>query len=430
MPTEEVSLSLRALASSRSSSRCDGGRWAGRTVVSLLAVAAVAAPATPALAATDTTPPAPVTGLVTSADKTRAKLDWTGNTEKDLAGYLVYRAASAGGDFVRLTSTPVTSSEYSDYAAPAGLPSYYRIAAVDTSGNQSTPVSATVTRKDGTAPAAPKALSAARDDNGISLSWADNSEADLAGYVVSRATTSGGTYTKLTSKPITASSFRDATASSTVNYYYKVTATDFSGNSSSAASVAALLPDTSAPAAVRSMVVTASTTGIKLDWASNSESDLAGYQVYRSSSADGTYTRLTATPRTSSDYTDGTAPVGVTSYYKVTAVDKTGNESVPVAATGVRKDGVAPAAPTGLTATWTTSGVTLDWADSLESDLAGYVVSRATTSGGTYTKLTATPKTGSSYVDTTAPAGASTYYYKVSAVDRSGNTSAAASTTA
>jgi fibronectin type 3 domain-containing protein len=159
-----------------------------------------------------------------------------------------------------------------------------------------------------------------------------------------------------------------------------VTAVDLSGNSSSAASVSVLPPDVTPPKPVAAIVVTADTSKVKLDWASNTESDLAGYHVYRAATVDGEYVKLTATPRTSSDYSDTAAPIGVTSYYRVTAVDKTGNESTPVAASGVRRDSVAPATPKTLTATAADNGITLEWADNTDADLAGYVVSRSTTS--------------------------------------------------
>jgi pectin methylesterase-like acyl-CoA thioesterase len=400
-------------------------RWVAGSVALGLSLSTVAV-GVPAIAATDTTAPAPVRGMTSSGDTSRVKLDWSSNSESDLAGYLVYRASSEDGTYTKLTTTPRTSSDYYDYAARAGFPSFYKVTAVDKTGNESAPVSASGVRKDGTRPVAVKSLTAVRTDSGITLDWADNTEADLAGYVVTRATTSGGTYTKLTATPVKPSSFEDDTATAGGSYYYKVTAVDFGGYASSAASVAVLPPDTTAPAAVRGMTTSADTSRVKLDWTSNTESDLAGYNVYRATAADGPYTKLTSTaPRTSSDYSDTAAPVGVTSYYRVTAVDKSGNESASVAASGVRKDGVAPAAVKSLTGARTDVGITLDWADSPEADLAGYVVSRATTSGGTYTKLTATPIKDSTFADGTATAGLA-YYYKVSAVDASGYTSSAA----
>ena len=71
-------------------------------------------------------------------------------------------------------------------------------------------------------------------------------------------------------------------------------------------------------------------------------------------------------------------------------------------------DTTAPAPPTGLTAAGGARQVTLDWADNIESDLAGYRVYR----NGT---LVGTPA-GSSFTDT-GLADATTYGYEVSAVD-------------
>jgi fibronectin type 3 domain-containing protein len=75
-----------------------------------------------------------------------------------------------------------------------------------------------------------------------------------------------------------------------------------------------------------------------------------------------------------------------TYYYKVTAVDTSGNESQPsVQASAKTSEGsgdtTPPAVPTGLTATAvSSSSINLDWADNTDSDLAGYKVYRSTTS--------------------------------------------------
>lgn len=55
-----------------------------------------------------------------------------------------------------------------------------------------------------------------------------------------------------------------------------------------------------------------------LSWAASNDTALVGYIVYRATSADGPFTRLTATPVTTTTYADGPAPSGVT--YMVRAV--------------------------------------------------------------------------------------------------------------
>ena len=137
--------------------------------------------------------------------------------------------------------------------------------------------------------------------------------------------------------------------------------------------------------------------------------------MYRSDAAAGTYTKLTGTPVTASAYDDTSAPVG-TSYYRVTAVNAAGEsaQSDPASATFAAPS--APATPTGLTATATASGISLDWAD--QSGVTGYNVYRSDAAAGTYTKLTGTPVTASAYDDTSAPVGTS--YYRVTAVNAAG----------
>ena len=85
-------------------------------------------------------------------------------------------------------------------------------------------------------------------------------------------------------------------------------------------------------------------------------------------------------------------------------------------------DTVAPAAPTGLTATPGNARVTLDWADNAEADLAGYNVYRSTTPGGAYAKINGSLISASAFTDTGVTNGA-TYYYVVTAADLSANES-------
>ncbi len=87
----------------------------------------------------DTIAPATPTGLTAMSSQSGIALDWTNNTEQDLAGYDVYRSNVAGGVFTKLNGALLTTSQYNDTAAPAGQYSYYRVTAVDKSGNGSKP---------------------------------------------------------------------------------------------------------------------------------------------------------------------------------------------------------------------------------------------------------------------------------------------------
>jgi hypothetical protein len=66
---------------------------------------------------------------------------------------------------------------------------------------------------------------------------------------------------------------------------------------------------------------------IILQWKANSETDLAGYNVWRSKSSKNGYVRLNAAPFLKSLFTDNQVKTGTTYYYVVTAVGKNGCES-------------------------------------------------------------------------------------------------------
>jgi fibronectin type 3 domain-containing protein len=85
---------------------------------------------------------------------------------------------------------------------------------------------------DGMAPAAPTSLSAVAGNAAINLTWQANSETDLAGYNLYRASVSGGPYTKLNGSLLTDTTYSDIGLTNGVTYFYVLTATDTSANES------------------------------------------------------------------------------------------------------------------------------------------------------------------------------------------------------
>lgn len=80
------------------------------------------------------------------------------------------------------------------------------------------------------------------------------------------------------------------------------------------------------PAAPAGLVATGANHGVLLDWADNTEPDLASYTVKRSDTAGGPYAPI-AEGVGRSAYSDNAVTNGTTYYYVVTAVDTSGNES-------------------------------------------------------------------------------------------------------
>lgn len=82
------------------------------------------------------------------------------------------------------------------------------------------------------------------------------------------------------------------------------------------------------PPPVQSPPPAKSPTSLRLDWNANTETDLAGYRIYRSTTS-GVYGAPVATaPASATSFVDAGVKPGVTYFFTITAVDKAGNESV------------------------------------------------------------------------------------------------------
>jgi hypothetical protein len=108
--------------------------------------------------------------------------------------------------------------------------------------------------------------------------------------------------------------------------------------SSVSSPVTLLLNDTFPPQPPTGLAAVPSGSGaaIDLSWQANSETDLAGYHVYRqelsaTNQPIGTSQRLSQTPVTGPAFHDSSAVAGHHYAYRVTAIDATGNESTPSA---------------------------------------------------------------------------------------------------
>jgi hypothetical protein len=85
--------------------------------------------------------------------------------------------------------------------------------------------------------------------------------------------------------------------------------------------------DTTPPAAPTGLVATSGNGSVSLDWNNNTESDLAGYRVYRSTTSGSGYVEISTGLVLTSAYVDTAVVNGTTYYYVVRAADTSGNLS-------------------------------------------------------------------------------------------------------
>jgi fibronectin type 3 domain-containing protein len=377
-------------------------------------------------------PPATPAGVTASGSVSGVTLTWSAVTDPLLAGYNVFRSTSAKGIYTQVNAGPITTNTYVDKTGTPGTAYYYEVVAFDSWGGVSgfSAAVAGTRLKNTTPPAAPANLSASPLTTGIVLTWTANTEPDLAGYNVLRATSPTGTYYSLNLSLLTSPTFTDTSASQGSPSYYEVVAVNASGVSSAASAVTATRPvNVAPPVAPTNFAGTPSSTGVLLGWTSVSGTTVAGYNVYRATSAAGAYVKLNSGLIATTSFNDPAAVTGATFYYRVTAVDIYGQESTPAPATVVSLDFTPPAQPAGFTATGVGTGIQLNWTANTEPDVAGYNLLRSSSATGTFTKINTALLTGTSYLDTTTTPGF-TAYYQLVAVDTSGNASTAAAASA
>jgi hypothetical protein len=162
---------------------------------------------------------------------------------------------------------------------------------------------------------------------------------------------------------------------------------------------------------------------IEIDWNANSEIDLSGYNVYRSTDS----TNFTLIGFTDQNYyLDDSLNYTTKYFYRVTAIDNENLESEPsfvVSAVPVNiYNPYAPRFPEINARNWLGNiSVHLTWDPGYETDIAGFFIYRSTNSGFTPDSSSLSGfSTSSSYSDTSNLFLLTTYYYKIVAVDKGG----------
>ena len=106
---------------------------------------------------------------------------------------------------------------------------------------------------DAAPPAAPSGLSAARDGAAVRVQWSANSEADLVGYKVYRATSAGGAFVAASAQLVTTNEYTDANLpEGATALWYRVSALDANDNESAlSASISVALASPSSATQVK-----------------------------------------------------------------------------------------------------------------------------------------------------------------------------------
>jgi fibronectin type 3 domain-containing protein len=270
-------------------------------------------------------------------------------------------------------------------------------------------------------PSAPTGAGAAGSTSGIMLTWNANKEGNVVGYRVYRASSPGGTYTLLNpTELVTSTNYNDVLAPAGATSYYQITAVDFNGGESAAATISAMRPNAGpVPAAPSNLNAVALSSGneVDLSWTDNASNE-SGFLVQRSTTGQpGSFTTIFTAGANVTSYNDTTnVNPGTTYYYQVIAFNGSGNSSPSnVFNVTTPTQQTAPAAPSNLGATAVSSNrIDLSWTDNSNNE-TGFEILRRTASG-TYSLLTTVGANVTSYGDTSAQPSTQ-YFYEIVATN-------------
>lgn len=394
------------------------------------AYTAVASATTLAVVATPTAP----TNLAASATSTTSiALSWTDNATNE-TGFKIERGTSAAGPFTQIGTTLTNLVTYTDSGLTVSTAYYYRVRATNAAGDSAYSAVATATTPTVmTVPTAPSGLTATAGAAGsITLGWTDTSNNELS-FKVERATAASGPFTQIGNPIANVVNYYDTGLAASTAYFYQVRASNSAGDSAyTAVASATTVSVVAVPAAPSNLAASAaSATSISLMWTDNSTNE-TGFKVERSTSSLGPYTQITLTPANTAAYSDTGLTASTTYYYQVRATNSAGDSTFSVAASATTPASVtAPAAPTNLVATASsTTSIGLSWTDASTNE-TGFKIERSTSASGTFSLIATNSANITNYSDTGLSAGTA-YYYRIRATNSAGdsaNTAVATATT-
>ncbi len=262
---------------------------------------------------------------------------------RDLKSYLVLRRqlgqlGARSRTFAQVNRDDFTATELRDPGEAGrgfleGAYYEYLVLAADSSRNFSDSAFVVLQIPDRTAPEAPGELRVTNDGGfRLNVSWQATSSRDATAYHLYRKETSRSD-SLIARMAVETRAFRDGGVVPGRLYTYGVSAIDSLGNESiRTEGEPVLMRDFAPPLSVRNVYARFTGNGVVVRWEPSTAGDLVGYRVFRSTIATGVYVPISGEPAVDSGtvdtrFADASGIAGA--WYRVTAVDSSGNESRP-----------------------------------------------------------------------------------------------------
>ncbi|SVA14390.1 uncharacterized protein METZ01_LOCUS67244, partial [marine metagenome] len=373
------------------------------------------------------TPPAAVNA--TSVSDVAINISWNQPTGDQHTSYKIERSVDDTNWTTIVGSTGNTNTSFSDTGLTGLTTYYYKVSTINASGTSVASPSGNA--KTFGAPDAPTSLTAtALIAIDIALDWdtpTEDNGAVITGYKIERSTDdinyavtvadTGNTDTDYTDT--------DATLVTDTTYYYRVSAINSFGAGALSNVASALAGDK--PDQVTGLVITSATTStLDLDWVAPSDNGytISGYLIEKS--LDGTtFTTLVAS-NPDLDYTDVSLNTNQLYYYQISAINVFGTGATSAVGNGPP----LPTPPATLSLTVVTDvRIDLTWSDPTGVEESGFKIESSLDNSNWSTVVADTGSTALTYSNT-GLTPLTDYYYRVSTLNVSGESSASSVETA
>ncbi len=383
----------------------------------------------------DALQPAPVNEVYLSTkERTIVRLTWPVGREPFLDGYHVDRLDTETDERVRLTEEliPVADPVFKDDTAVEGKTYYYFIIAVSETGVESedgNPAIAYIESR--IPPPSPTALRAAAhpEEKVVDLVWESPEHDELFNtYVILRreyTETGERAFSQVNrgrvlSRSLTDSGIAEVGFTEGVRYEYGVAAANVHGLRSDTVFTVVQMPLITPPEPPSTFQASIDRgVRVNLTWGASSSPSVTSYNVYKNNGERDTL--IANTPKNRRFLVDSDVRPGREYLFFATAVDSAGNESPPSRKVDLAmRDFAPPPSVRNVQAVQLNEAVYVRWEPSPDDDVLGYVIKRSDLSNGRYEALVDEPVRDVNWVDTNGAAG---HWYRVFAVDESGNVS-------
>jgi fibronectin type 3 domain-containing protein len=220
--------------------------------------------------------------------------------------------------------------------------------------------------------------------------------------------------------------YTDTFGKKKAKYQYCLKGIDFFGEESYFSDTLSILTgDSIAPSIAKNIRLKREDMSVYLSWENPGDNDLRGFNVYRSSFSDSSYSKLNCEilPASQNQFSDKVPETGPW-YYRISSLDSSGNESYSEKLYTEIHDIKPPDAPSGLELRQDSGKIQINWCKNKEKDLDGYLIYRVLVQNSAIKPLliNSSPLKDTFYLDKNINS-LNEVSYQIAAIDNSSNIS-------